>query len=76
MASKVVDYVEFPYPSNEQRGVGHTSNLADTLRILKEEIRFVRNIMTRSYRHKRSKQRLILYFFRVCQTSSDKVLFR
>ena len=39
MASKVVDYVESPYASNEQHGVGHTSDLADTLRNLKEEIR-------------------------------------
>lgn len=39
MASKVVDYVESPYASDEQHGVGHTSDLVVTLRILKEEIR-------------------------------------
>ena len=31
--------------------------------------------MTRSYRHKRSKQRLMQYFFKVCQTRSDKGCF-
>lgn len=39
MDKKVVDYVESPYASEEQRGVGHTSNLANTMRSLKEEIR-------------------------------------
>jgi len=39
MAGKVVDYVESPYALDELCGVGHTSNLADTLRSLKEEIR-------------------------------------
>jgi len=39
MASKVVDYIEYPYASDEQHGVGHTSNLKDRLRSLKEEIR-------------------------------------
>ena len=39
MASKVVDYIESPYESNGQRGVGHSSDLADTLRSLKEGIR-------------------------------------
>jgi len=32
--------------------------------------------MTRSYRHKRKKQRLILYFFRVCQNWSKKGRFK
>jgi len=32
--------------------------------------------MTRSYRHKRSKQRLMQYFFIVCKTCSDKGRFR
>ena len=39
MASKVVDYIESPYASKVQRDVGHSSDLADTLRFLKEEIR-------------------------------------
>ena len=39
MASKMVDYKDSPYESEEQYGVGNPSNLAVTLRILKEEIR-------------------------------------
>jgi len=39
MANKVVDYVESPYASYGQCGVGHTSDLANTLKSLKEEIR-------------------------------------
>jgi len=39
MDRKVVDYVESPHASDEQRGVGHTSDLANTLRSLKEDIR-------------------------------------
>ena len=39
MASKVVDYIESPYVSDGQRGVGNSSDLADTLRSLKEEMR-------------------------------------
>jgi len=39
MASKVVNYVESPYASDEKCGVGHTYDLADTLRSLREEIR-------------------------------------
>ena len=39
MASKVVDYIKCPYASDDQRGVGHSYDLADTLKILKEEIR-------------------------------------
>lgn len=30
MDSKVVDYVESTYASDEKRGVGHTSDLVDT----------------------------------------------
>jgi len=36
MASKVVDYIESPYTSDGQHGVGHSSDLVDTLRSLKE----------------------------------------
>ena len=39
MASKVVDYIESPYASNEQHSVGHSFDLIDTLRSLREEIR-------------------------------------
>lgn len=39
MASKMVDYRDSPYESEEQYGVGNSSNLAMTLRSLKEEIR-------------------------------------
>jgi len=39
MASKVVDYIESPYALDEKHCVGHTSNLVDMLRSLKEEIR-------------------------------------
>lgn len=39
MASKVVDYVESPYASDEQCGVGHNSYLVDTLRSLKKDIK-------------------------------------
>jgi len=39
MASKVVDYIESPYASDGQHGVGNSSELAYTLRSLKEEIR-------------------------------------
>ena len=39
MVSKVVDYIESPYESDEKHGVGHSSDLADTLRSLKEEIK-------------------------------------
>ena len=41
MASKMVEYNfwDSPYGSDEQRGVGHSSDLEDTLRILKAEIR-------------------------------------
>jgi len=42
MASKVVDYIEYPYASDGHHGVGHSSGLADTLRSLKEEIRSVK----------------------------------
>jgi len=35
----MVDYKDSPYESNEQYGVGNYSDLADTLRSLKEEIR-------------------------------------
>lgn len=76
MASHVVDYVESPYASDEQCDMGHASNLVDTLRRLKEYIRSCKVIMTESYKHKRSRQRLILYIFRVCQNCSDKDYFR
>ena len=39
MASKVVEYIESPYASDEQHGVGHTFDLVDTLRSLNEERR-------------------------------------
>ena len=39
MTSKIVDYKGSPYESNEKHGVGHSFDLADTLRSLKEEIR-------------------------------------
>lgn len=39
MASNVVDYIESFYASDEQRGAGHASDLADALKILKEETR-------------------------------------
>ena len=39
MASKMVEYKNSPYESNKQYGVGNSSDLVDTLRILKEEIR-------------------------------------
>lgn len=39
MASKMVDYRDSPYESEEQYGIGNSSNLAVTLRILKGDIR-------------------------------------
>ena len=39
MTSKMVDYEDSPYESDEQCGVGNLSDLAETLRNLKEEIR-------------------------------------
>jgi len=41
MTTKMIDYSypESPYGSDEWRGVGNSSDLADTLRILKAEIR-------------------------------------
>ena len=39
MTSKIVDYKYSPYESNEQRDVGHSSELVDTLRSLMEELR-------------------------------------
>ena len=39
MASKVVNYIEYPYASDGQCGVGNSSNLEEKMRILKEEIR-------------------------------------
>ena len=39
MTSKMVEYKDSPYESNEQRGVWQSSDLAQTLRRLKEEIR-------------------------------------
>lgn len=39
MASNMVDYKDSPYDSEEQYGVGNSSNLEITLRSLKEEIR-------------------------------------
>lgn len=39
MTRKMVDYRYSPYESDEQRGVGHSSKLEETLRNLKEEIR-------------------------------------
>ena len=41
MTSKMVDYSsrDSPYGSNEKRGVGNSSDLVDTLRSIKEEIR-------------------------------------
>jgi len=38
MANKMVDYKDSPYEYKEQYGVGNSSDLAVTLRILKEEI--------------------------------------
>ena len=38
MASKVVEYIEYPYASYGQHGVGQSFDLEDTLRSLKEEI--------------------------------------
>lgn len=35
----MVDYEDSPYELDEQCGVGNSSNLADTLRSLNEEIR-------------------------------------
>jgi len=35
----MVDYIDSPYQSDDQCGVGHSSDLEDTLRGLKEEIR-------------------------------------
>ena len=35
----MVDYKDSPYESNEQYGVGNSSDLLDTLRRLKEEIK-------------------------------------
>eukprot|EP00253_Pinus_taeda_P007730 PITA_07730 len=39
MISKVVDYIESPYASNDKHGTRNTSDLEDTLRNLKEQIR-------------------------------------
>jgi len=39
MASKMVDYRDSPYKFEEHYGVGNSSDLAVTLRSLKEEIR-------------------------------------
>ena len=39
MASKIVDYKDSPYESEEQYGVGNSSDLTITLGSLKEEIR-------------------------------------
>jgi len=39
MARKVVHYLESSYASDEQHGVGNSSDLARTLRSLKKEIR-------------------------------------
>jgi len=36
---KMVDYKDSPYGSDEKNGVGHSFDLVDTLRSLKEEIR-------------------------------------
>ena len=38
MARNMVDYKYSPYESNEKCGVGNSSNLVETLIILKEEI--------------------------------------
>lgn len=54
MASKMVDEKDSPYESKEPYGVGKSSDLAVTLRSLKEEIGVVRKIMTESCRHRRS----------------------
>ena len=39
MASKMVDYKDFPYELEEQYGIGNIYDLAATLRSLKEEIK-------------------------------------
>ncbi len=39
MASKMVDYRDSPYEYEENYGVGNSSDLAVTLRSLKEDIR-------------------------------------
>jgi len=39
MASKMVDYIDSPYESEDQYGLGNPSDLVFTLRSLKEEIR-------------------------------------
>ena len=39
MNRKMVDYIDSLYESYEQHGVGHSYELADTMIILKEEIR-------------------------------------
>jgi len=54
MASKMVDYRDSAYGSDEQYGVGNSFDLEDTLRILKEEIRSCMVDKIESYRHTRS----------------------
>ena len=39
MDNQMVDYKDSPYESDEHHGVGNSSDLEDTLRSLKEEIR-------------------------------------
>ena len=42
MASKMVDYKDSPYESEEKYGIGNSTDLVVALRNLKEEIRVVR----------------------------------
>jgi len=54
MVSKMLDYKESPCESDDQYGLGKYSNLANTLRSLKEEIS---NFKVESCRYRRNKER-------------------
>ena len=74
MTSKMVDYSsrDSPYVSDEQCGVGYSTDLAETLRSLKEEIRSCKADNDQIIQSQEKQAELMLYLFRVCQTCNDK----
>lgn len=75
MNSNMVDYKGYPYESNEQCG-GHSSDLADTLRILKEEIRNCKTDNDRIIREQKEQAKFNAIRFQSCKNCSDKGHFR
>jgi len=69
MASKMVDYKEYPYESEEKYGVGNSFELEDTLRSLKEEIRIFKvdnDRIMQAQQNQEEVNAMILQSFQIC----------